>query len=54
MNRSGDESRYVPLANSTTMSPDIALLMARTAVWAPVSEHGWLAEQLVPVPAGDA
>src|SRR5262245_31211553 len=54
VSRSGAESRYPPSASSTTMSPDIELLRDRTAVWAAVSEHGCTAEQLVPVPKGEA
>src|SRR5689334_18041745 len=53
VNRNGAESRYTPSASWTTMSPDIALSCDRTAAWAPVTEHGWAAEQAVPLPDGD-
>ena len=54
VNRIGADSRYTPSANSTTMSPDIELFIDLTAACAPDSEHGWAAEQLVPVPVGEA
>jgi hypothetical protein len=36
------------------MSPDIEPVSDRTAVCAPDSEHGAVAEQVVPVPDGEA
>ena len=54
VSRRGDESRYTPSASCTTMSPDIEPFSPRTAVWAAVSEHGWAALQLLPLPDGDA
>jgi hypothetical protein len=54
VSRIGVESRYVPPASSTTMSPDIVLFIVLTAACAPDSEHGWAAVQLEPVPVGEA
>src|SRR5215213_11032721 len=53
VNRSGAASRYTPPVSSTTMSSDMPLLSDRTAVCAADSEHGLVAVQVVPVPAGD-
>jgi len=36
------------------MSPDIEPTIPRTVVCAVDREHGWVAEQAVPVPDGDA
>jgi hypothetical protein len=54
VNVNGDVTRYTPSASCTTMSPDIEPTIERTAVCAPVNEHGWLAEQLLPLPDGEA
>jgi hypothetical protein len=54
VSRNGADRRYTPSASCTTMSPDIASFSARTAVCAPVSEQGWVAEQALPAPDGDA
>ncbi|GAA4566841.1 hypothetical protein GCM10023193_44450 [Planotetraspora kaengkrachanensis] len=54
VSRSGAESRYTPSANSTMMSPDIAPVRDRTCACTSGKEHGWAAEQPLPVPEGEA
>src|SRR3954471_983933 len=54
VNRSGAACRYAPSASCTTMSPDIVPLIERTAACPDAREHGWAAEQALPVPEGDA
>src|SRR5689334_24836356 len=52
--RSGLDSRYTPSASWTTMSPLMPATMERTAAWAPLSAQGWLLEQALPLPDGEA
>ena len=54
VNRSGVDSRYTPSASWTAMSPDMPATIERTAACAADSEHGWLLEQVLPLPDGDA
>ncbi len=50
---SGDVSRYVPSASSTTRSLFIVLAALRTTLWAWVIEQGAALVQVVPVPVGE-
>ena len=51
---SGVLRRYTPSASWTTMSSDMPLVRARTAVRTESSEQGWSAEQVLPLPDGEA